>query len=104
MRLIPSACYTVINNAWSADGEIAMTEHNQYQIRVQGWISERWVRWFDGMAIAFEGEKSTSPITTLTGTMADQAALRGTLTKIWDLNLVLVSVIQISGERGSGTK
>ncbi len=79
-------------------------EQEQYQIRVQGWISERWMSWFDGMTIAFEGEKCTLPITTLTGTVVDQAALRGTLAKIWDLNLVLVSVIQISGERRSERK
>ena len=81
-----------------------MMRQARYQIKVQGWIGERWVSWFDGMTIALEAEKSTSPITTLTGTVADQAALRGTLAKIWDLNLVLVSVVRISGEGRSETK
>ena len=81
-----------------------MTEQEQYQIRVEGWISERWMSWFDGMTFAFEGEKSTSPITTLTGTVADQAALRDILAKIWDLNLDLVSVARIAGEGRSERK
>ena len=34
-------------------------------------------------------------ITTLTGPVADQAALRGILTKVWDLNLTLISVTRI---------
>jgi hypothetical protein len=40
------------------------------------------------------------PITTLTGAVADQAELRGILSKIWDLNLMVISVTQIeSGEK-----
>jgi hypothetical protein len=38
---------------------------------------------------------SESDITTLTGPVADQAALRGLLSKIWDLNLVLISATRI---------
>jgi hypothetical protein len=69
-----------------------MTEHDRYQIRVQGWIGERWANWFDGMAMIYEGAEHDSPITILTGPVVDQAALRGLLTKIWDLNLTLLSV------------
>jgi hypothetical protein len=31
----------------------------------------------------------------LTGAVADQSTLRGILTKLWDLNLALISVMQI---------
>jgi len=58
-----------------------------YQIRVQGKLDERWSEWFNCMMIASE-----SGITTLTGAVADQAALRSILTRIWDLNLTLISV------------
>ena len=34
---------------------------------------------------------SGSLVTTLTGPVADQAALQGTLCKLWDLNLTLTS-------------
>jgi hypothetical protein len=69
-----------------------MMEQDRYQIRVQGWIGERWANWFDGMAMIYEGAEDDSPITLLTGPVVDQAALRGLLTKIWDLNLTLLSV------------
>jgi len=63
-----------------------------YQIKVQGRLDEDWSDWFDGMTIAVEPASDGSPMTTLTGVFADQPALRGTLSKIWDLNLKLVSV------------
>ncbi|OQY18769.1 MAG: hypothetical protein B6I34_10300 [Anaerolineaceae bacterium 4572_32.1] len=61
-----------------------------YRIRVEGKLDEGWSDWFDGMTVTFE-----SDTTTLTGTVADQAALRGILTKIWDLNLTLISVKRV---------
>ena len=67
----------------------------KYQIRVQGWIGERWANWFDGMTLIYEGTKDNSPITTLIGPVVDPAALRSLLTKIWDLNLNLVSVTRV---------
>ncbi|MBN2004030.1 MAG: hypothetical protein JXA21_11805 [Anaerolineae bacterium] len=60
-----------------------------FQIKIQGELRENWSDWFNGMSISTEGDPS---ITTLTGTIADQAALRGILNKIWDLNLALISV------------
>lgn len=70
-----------------------MTEPSAYQIRVQGWIADRWAGWFAGMAMTTaQAGASGAPITTLTGIMPDQAALRGVLNKIWDLNLMLISV------------
>ncbi|MFC2037633.1 hypothetical protein ACFLYD_06680 [Chloroflexota bacterium] len=71
-----------------------MAEGDRVQIRVEGWIGERWTGWFDGMAIVYEGEEDDAPVTLLTGPVVDQAALRGLLTKIWDLNLSLISMTQ----------
>jgi hypothetical protein len=65
-----------------------------YQIRVQGRLNERWSDWFSGLAIDAGGEAEDPPITTLTGAL-DQAALRGVLSKVWDLNLALVSVVRL---------
>ena len=45
----------------------------------------------DGMTMVYEGAEDDSPITILTGPVADQAALRGLLTRIWDLNLTVIS-------------
>jgi hypothetical protein len=59
-----------------------------YEIRVEGQLTERWSAWFEGLAIRSDPEGETS----LTGQLADQAALFGVLSRIHDLNLVLVSV------------
>jgi hypothetical protein len=64
-----------------------------YQIQVQGRLDKDWSDWFSGMTVTFEGG-----VTTLTGTVADQSALRGILTKIWDLNLTLISVRRIEAD------
>lgn len=61
-----------------------------YQIRVEGQLDDGWSDWFAGMTVSFKDGAST-----LTGSVADQAELRGVLTKIWDLNLTLISVIQL---------
>ena len=65
-----------------------MNEPWVYEIRVAGHLSERWSDWFGGLAIHndLDGE------TTLTGCLADQAALFGVLGKVHALNLTLVSV------------
>jgi len=72
-----------------------MTEHNTYQIRVQGWIGKRWSSQFAEMTITPEDAEDT-PVTTFTGMVPDQAALRGILNHLWDLNMTLISVLQIS--------
>ena len=59
-----------------------------YQIRLKGHLEERWVKWFDGLAITLEEDGDTL----LTGPVADQAALHGLLKKVRDLGLPLVSV------------
>ncbi len=61
-----------------------------YQIKVQGKLDAKWSDWFNGLTVTLE-----SDITTLTGAVVDQAALRGILDKIWDLNLTLISINRI---------
>jgi hypothetical protein len=68
-----------------------------YRIRVEGILDEDWVDWFDGMAIATEEFGDGLITTTLTGPIGDQPALRGMLSKLWDLNLTLVSLRRIEG-------
>ena len=72
-----------------------------YQIKVQGRLGERWANWFEGLAITYENATDGSSNTTLTGAVADQPALRGILSQLWDLNLVLVSVNRIRAEKHS---
>jgi hypothetical protein len=66
-----------------------------YQIRVHGRLDKRWTDWFSGMTITFGSGSDGSPITVLTGAVADQSVLRGILDSVWDLNLTLVSVVRI---------
>ena len=66
-----------------------------YEIQVLGVLDESWSNWFNGMAIASEDASGDSPVTTLTGVVADQAALRGILERIWNLNLTLLSVNRV---------
>ena len=63
------------------------TQFTEYRITVEGRLDKSWGDWFGGMMISFDDR-----VTVLTGPVADQAALRGLLNKIWDLNLRLVSI------------
>ena len=76
----------------------------EYQVRVEGRIGQRWLAWFDGLAVSATdedaGQAGGSPaITTLTGVMPDQAALAGLLQKLYTLGLPLVEVRRKEVER-----
>lgn len=66
-----------------------------YQITIEGRIDARWAGWFNGLAITGKADQHGRPITLLNGQVADQAALRGILNRLWDLNLVLLSVSRL---------
>ncbi|NIS83296.1 MAG: hypothetical protein GTO14_24560 [Anaerolineales bacterium] len=57
-----------------------------YKLRVYGEVSEMWLEDVNGKEIAFDGEVTSIHVT------VDQAALRGILGRLWDLNLTLLSV------------
>jgi len=59
-----------------------------YEIRVAGRLDDHWSNWFDGLAVSHEDEA----ITTLRGTVTDQAELHGLLAKVRDLGATLISV------------
>jgi hypothetical protein len=59
-----------------------------YEIHVEGHLTVSWSDWFVGLA--FRNQPSGETI--LTGLVTDQAALYGVLTKIHNLNLILISV------------
>jgi hypothetical protein len=65
-----------------------------FQIRVQGVLDPKWTSWFEGFTIEeVEGN------TLLTGSFIDQAALRGVLNKLWDLNLNLISINPVHNDK-----
>ena len=64
------------------------------EIQVEGRIDPRWSEWFDNLAITSVGQEQSL----LAGTVIDQAALYGILTKLRDLSLALISVSVDAGE------
>lgn len=62
-----------------------------YEIKVEGTLDDSWSDWFSGVAIS-----CADGVTTLRGKVMDQSVLRGMLTKIWDLNLTLISINQVN--------
>jgi len=66
-------------------------QHQCYEIRLNGHLDDRWAEWFEGLTIALEENGDTL----LTGPLVDQAALHGSLRKVRDLGLSLVSVNRI---------
>lgn len=68
---------------------------HSYVITIQGRLDESWTDWFGGLNLEIEDGGEMLPTTTLTGVVVDQVALRGILTRVWDLNLSLISVSRV---------
>ena len=62
-----------------------------YRIQVKGSLDQKWSDWFDGFTVTLQADDETS----LTGPVADQAALHGLLAKVRDLGLPLLSVKRV---------
>lgn len=69
-----------------------------YEIQVRGELDRGWQSYFGGIAATLTHTSDQLPITRLIVPVADQAALRGLLCKLWDLNLTLISVRRIEAE------
>jgi len=69
-----------------------------YQIKVEGCVDSGWSDWFGEMQLTQATGGDGKHITVLTGALADQSSLRGILTRLWDLNLTLISVARLEPE------
>ena len=58
-----------------------------YEIQVKGYLDARWNELFEGMTIGWRDN-----VTTISGMVADQAALHGLLARVRDYGLVLISI------------
>jgi len=77
------------------DRSEANVGHETYEIRVRGHLPPDWSDWFSGLTVAHDPNGDTI----LRGTLPDQAALHGILTRIRDLGIPLIGVTQ--GSDGS---
>ena len=66
-----------------------------FQIIVKGWVKESWSKWLGNFFIDPKLDDHSGQISIITGYVSDQAALRGLMNQIWDLNLVIISYQQI---------
>jgi len=68
-----------------------------YEICIGGQLDSTWAEWFEG----FEMHPCGEHWTVLSGRVVDQAALLGLLNKLCRLNLPLISVNEIAGNKPS---
>jgi len=66
-----------------------------YRILIKGDLDPGWSDWLNGFEIETVALTEGSLVTLMTGRITDQAALRGVLNKVWDLNLELIALVQI---------
>jgi hypothetical protein len=79
----------------------------RYRIRVQGYLDATWAGRMGGMRIMIHTPSGKAPVTTLCGSLIDQAALLGVLNGLYSLRLPLLSVecldIEPAEETAHGT-
>jgi hypothetical protein len=64
------------------------SQFSYYEIRVQGQLDSNWSDWLNGLEVTPQENGETL----IAGPLADQAALQGILTKVFNLRLLLLSV------------
>jgi hypothetical protein len=70
----------------------------RHEIRVDSVLDRLWSEWFEGLRIESEADS-----TVLSGTLSDQSALHGLLTKLRDLGLSVISVRRLPPEEEGRT-
>jgi len=61
-------------------------------IRAAGTLAPRWAERLGGLRVDAPGDDGDGPVTELSGTLLDQAALLGVLLSLYNLRLPLLSV------------
>ena len=76
--------------------QVAAGNGAQYEIRINCHLGDQWLDWFDGLTVTNlpNGEA------TLTGELADQAALHGVLNCIRALGLTIIAVNRLDQPGG----
>ena len=63
-----------------------------YRIAVEGELDPAWFDHFGGMQVSTHQGRAAVVVTILSGYVVDQAALRGLLTSLWDVNLAVIAL------------
>ena len=63
-----------------------------YRIKVRGRLEESWAERFYGLSLDVRKDGENKYISTLTGSLSDQAALAGLLSSIYDMHLTIIAV------------
>jgi hypothetical protein len=79
------------------ESEVIHEKQPFYQITVKGELDPDWSDWLNGFDVHTTISADGICSTILTGLIVDQAALRGVLNKIWDLNLELDALSRFDG-------
>ena len=72
--------------------KLTLDQPATYQIKVPGHLDESWSEWAGGMTITVESGDDGPSVTSLTGVVADQAALQSLLRRLYSLGLPLMAV------------
>jgi hypothetical protein len=79
---------------------IGLSQAAEYELNIQGRFSDDLRDWFQGdYSCRYEGGERHDILTVITGTVVDQSALHGLITRIRDLGLVLLFVNCISARQ-----
>jgi hypothetical protein len=70
----------------------SMFEPATYRVSIEGILDKEWSDYYGGMTIEHDVALTQYPVTILTGTLVDQAALIGILNSLYDLGYPLLSV------------
>lgn len=74
------------------DAKLTIDKPASYSIRVVGELDQSWSDRLGGLTITCSNQQGKQTITTLSGSIIDQAALFGVLKALYDMRLPLVSV------------
>ena len=79
------------DHAQGSHRTIKPSQSAYYEICVQGQLDSHWSDWFNGLEV----RPHENGETVIAGSLPDQSALQGILTKVFDLRLLLLSVQRI---------
>ena len=82
-------------NVGSNHAPASPDQPRQYCITIQGHLHPRWSEWFENLTISQQPDGTT----TLSGPVADQAALYGLILKLRDMGLPLLAVQRLIADQ-----